>query len=41
MCEAIEGIKMDAKAEGIIEGKEKGRLEERNIIAETMREKKL
>ena len=41
MCEAIEGIKMDAKAEGIIEGKEKGRaegrLEERNIIAETMR----
>ena len=45
MCEALEGIKDDAKAEGfnigktegINEGKEKGRLEERNIIAETMR----
>ena len=49
MCEAIEGIKMDAKAEGFnegfamgkTEGINEGRLEERNIIAETMRKKKL
>ena len=33
MCEALEGIKNDAKTEGVNEG----RLKERSIIVETMR----
>ena len=37
MCEAIKGIREDAKAEGIVEGMKKGREEERLIIAEKLR----
>ena len=41
MCEAIKGIREDARAEGIEEGMamgmEKGRAEERSRIAENLR----